>query len=360
MRLNYLQLGRTALAACGVALLGASCAGPHENLPLPPEQQAAVDRTDPQMRAVLDEYHSLDPRPITMLSPADARMQPTLADAVKKLEADRGISTAPEPVGGINNMTIQGPGGALAVRAYLPQGTGPFPALVYFHGGGWVLGNLDTYDASCRALTNLAHCEVISVDYRLSPENKFAAATEDAYAATQYVISHPKDFNIDPAHVAVGGESAGANLAAVTCMMARDRAGSMPVYQLLVYPVCNYAFETDSYQQNQDAVPLNREMMKWFFNQYLSSPGEGSNPYISILRGDVSKLPPATIISAEIDPLRSEDQAYAGKLRAAGDKVQYRNYDGMTHEFFGLGAVVDKAKLAERFAAEGLQSAFAQ
>jgi acetyl esterase len=238
--------------------------------------------------------------------------------------------------------------------------TGPLPTLIYFHGGGWVIGTLDAYDASCRALTNLANCQVISVDYRQAPEHKFPGPTEDAYAAVQYIMGHPDQFHADAKHITVGGESAGGNIASVVCMMARDRSGLMPAYQLLIYPVTDDNFDTDSYRQNANAMPLDRDAMKWFFDKYLTSPGEGSNPYIAILHGDVSKLPPATVITADVDPLRSEGQAYADKLRAAGIPVKSMNYDGVTHEFFGLGSVVDTAKRAERFAAEGLDSAFAQ
>jgi acetyl esterase len=360
MRTKIVAAARTSVAACGIALLAASCMGPKEITPLSPEQQAEVDRTNPQMKAVLNEYHSLDPQPIITLTPAQARMQPTLADAQRKLLMDNNMSTKPEPVAGIDSKMIPGPTGDIPVRVYYPLGNGPFPAVVYFHGGGWVLGSLDQYDSSCRAITDQAHCVVISVDYRLAPEHKFPAATEDAYAATQYVISHPNEFKSDPNHVAVAGESAGGNIAAAVCMMARDRSGMMPVYELLIYPVTDDAFETESYKMNASAVPLNRDMMKWFFDQYLSSPGEGSNPYISILRGDVSKLPPATVITADIDPLRSDGQAFADKLKAAGIPVKYMNYEGVTHEFFGLGATVETAKHAQRFAAEGLDSAFSK
>ena len=360
MRNRMLSIVRTSAAACAIALMAASCMGPKENVPLSPEEQAAVDRTDPQMRAVLTEYHSLDPQPITSLSAADARKQPTLADAQRKLLEDNKMSTKPEPVAGIESKTVPGPTADIPVRVYYPLGNGPFPALVYFHGGGWTLGSLDEYDDSCRALTNKAHCVVISVDYRLAPEHKFPAANEDAYAATQFIIAHPADFHVDPNHVAVGGESAGANIASAICMMARDRSGTMPIYQLLIYPVTDDSFNTESYRQNVNAVPLNRDTMKWFFDQYLNTPGEGSNPYISILRGDVTRLPSATIITADIDPLRSDGLAYADKLRGAGITVKYMNYDGVTHGFFGLGASVETAKRAQHFAAEGLQSAFAQ
>ncbi len=330
------------LLGCGLLLSAASCMGPHEAMPLPPEQQAAVDRTDPQMRVVLDEFHMLNPKPIETLTVDAARQQPTIADAEKAVLAERHLPAVED--------VIYTPAGGMA----------PYPTLVYFHGGGWVIGTLDAYDASCRALTNLAHCQVISVDYRQAPEHKFPAPSEDAYAATQYIMMHPEQFHADAKHITVGGESAGGNLAGVVCLMARDRAGLMPIYQLLIYPVTDYNFDTSSYRENANAVPLDRDAMKWFFDKYLTSPGEGSNQYISILRGDASKLPPATVITADIDPLRDDGQAYADKLRSAGVPVKSMNYTGVTHEFFGLGRVVDTAKRAERFAAEGLDSAFAQ
>jgi acetyl esterase len=358
---NLLFGWSSTVLGCGLLLSAASCMGPHEVQPLPPEEQASVNRADPQMRAVLEEFHSLDPRPIETLTVADARQQPTIADALKKLEADRHMSTSPEPVGGVSSMTIPGPAGDIPVRIYTPSNvTGPYPTVVYFHGGGWVIGTLDAYDASCRALTNLANCQVISVDYRQAPEHKFPAPTEDAYAAVQYIMGNPDKFHADAKHIAVAGESAGGNIAGAVCLMARDRSGMMPVSQLLIYPVTDSNFDTESYQQNANAIPLDRDAMKWFFDKYTSSPGEMTNMYISILKDDLTKLPPATVITADIDPLRSEGQAYADKLTAAGVKVRSMNYTGVTHEFFGLGAVVDTAKLAERFAAAGLQASFAQ
>ena len=361
MRKRLLSVVGSAALSCSVGIFMASCAGSHEAMPYTPAEQTNVDRADPQMRAVLDELHNLNPRPYSMLTAAEARQQPTPADAVKKLLAEKKMSTDPEPVGGISSMTATGgPLGDIPLRVYMPQGNGPFPALVYFHGGGWVIGSLDAYDSSCRALTNMAHCVVVSVDYRQAPEHKFPGPTEDAYAATQYVMSHAADFHVDAKHVTVGGESAGGNLAAVVCMMARDRGGMMPSYQLLIYPVTDYAFDTDSYRENANAFPLDRASMTWFFDKYLTTSAEGVNPYISILRGDVSKLPPATVITAEIDPLRSDGKAYAEKLKAGGVPVKYMEYKGVTHEFFGMGAVVDTAKRAEHFAAEGLQSSFAQ
>ncbi|MEH2245547.1 alpha/beta hydrolase [Nostoc sp.] len=339
------------LAGSGVAAIALGS-------PLLAKSAEAVSTPDTQMKAVLDELTSFNAPPIEKLSPMNARNNPTVADAVIGVLAKR-RKPAVEMVGDVNHQLIPGPGGDLLARIYLPKGKGPFPVLVYFHGGGWVIANLDTYDSSCRALTNAANCMVVSVAYRQAPESKFPAAAEDAYAATQWVMANAARINGDPQRVAVGGESAGGNLAAVTCLMARDRGGKIPVHQMLIYPVTNYAFDTPSYQENANAKPLNKAMMIWFWKQYLNSESDGSNPYASPLRAEnLRGLPPATVITAEIDPLRSEGEAYAKRLREAGSPVKATNYNGVTHEFFGTGAVVDKAKQAVREAAAGLRSGF--
>ncbi len=317
----------------------------------------AVSTPDTQMKSVLDELAAFNAPPIEKQSPLNARNNPTVANAVMGVLAKRG-KPALEMIGDVSHQLIPGPAGDLLARIYKPKGNGPFPVLVYFHGGGWVIATLDTYDASCRALTNAANCMVISVAYRQAPEYKFPAAAEDAYAATQWVISNATQLGGDSSRVAVGGESAGGNLAAVTCLIARDRGGKMPVHQMLVYPVTNYAFDTPSYQENANAKPLSRAMMQWFWGHYLNNESDGSNPYASPLRAELQGLPPATIITAEIDPLRSEGQAYAQRLRQAGSSVRATNYSGVTHEFFGAGAVVSKAKQAVGVAATGLRSGF--
>ena len=320
----------------------------------------AATTPEAQMKAVLDELASFNAPPLDRLSPENARNNPTAADAVIGVLAKQG-KPAVEMVGDISHQLIPGPAGDLLARIYRPQGQGSFPVLVYFHGGGWVIANLDTYDASCRALTNAAKCMVVSVAYRQAPEHKFPAAAEDAYAALQWVMTNAARLKGDPRRVAVGGESAGGNLAAVTCLMARDRQGKMPVHQMLIYPVTNYAFDTPSYQEigTNPQVPLNRLGMEWFWDKYLQSPADGSNPYASPLRAKSLKgLPPATVITADIDPLRSEGQAYAQRLRTEGTTVRATNYTNVTHEFFGMGAVVNKAKQAVQQAATGLRSSF--
>lgn len=339
-------------------LAGAGSAAIALGSPFLTRSAEAASTPDAQMKAVLDELTAFKAPPIEKQSPMNARNNPTPANAVMGVLAKQG-KPAVEMVGDVSHQLIPGPAGDLLARIYKPQGQGPFPVLVYFHGGGWVIANLDTYDSSCRALTNAAKCMVVSVAYRQAPEHKFPAAAEDAYAATQWVMGNAAQINGDPKRIAVGGESAGGNLAAVTCLMARDRRGMMPVHQMLIYPVTNYAFDTPSYQENANAKPLNKAMMMWFWSQYLKSEADGSNPYASPLRAEnLRGLPPATVITADIDPLRSEGQAYADRLREAGSAVKFTNYTNVTHEFFGMGAVVDKAKQAVGEAAAGLRSGF--
>lgn len=312
------------------------------------------------MQAVLNELMAFEAPPIAEVSPRIARELPTPADAVVALLASRGESTAPEPVADIAHRLVPGPEEAILVRVYTPEGEGPFPVVVYIHGGGWVIASLDTYDASARALTNAAGAVVVSVAYRQSPEHPFPAPVEDVYAVSQWVMQNAAELNGDPARVAIAGESAGGNMATVVCMMARDRGGLMPIYQVLVYPVAQLVdFETPSYQENAEAMPLNRAMMMWFASHYVPNEADRNNPYVSpLLAEDLSGLPPATIITAQIDPLRSEGEDYANRLSEAGVAVVYQNFDGVAHEFFGMTAVLEESRQAVALAAEGLRTAF--
>jgi acetyl esterase len=207
----------------------------------------------------------------------------------------------------------------------------------------------------------MAKAVVISVDYRRAPEAKFPAAPEDCYAALQYVFDHPDQFNGKAGKMAVAGESAGGNLATVVCLLAKMRGGHMPVHQVLIYPVTNYAFDDESYRVNTTAIPLNAAMMPWFFNYYLDSPSDGQNVLVSPLRAtddQLRGLPPATVVTDEIDPLHDEGVAYTARLKAVGIDVESKDYTGVTHEFFGMGLVVDKAMDAEKFVASRLSSSF--
>ena len=306
---------------------------------------------DPQARALLDQVTAMGAPALHTLPVAEARQ------AIAAMSALQGT---PEPIAQVENRRIPGPAGELPIRIYTPAGSAPLPVLVYFHGGGWVIGNLETHDGTCRTLANGAGCVVASVDYRLAPEHRFPAAVEDAYAATAWVSSHASALNGDAARVAVGGDSAGGNLAAVVALMARDRGAPRLAYQLLVYPVIDAACDTASYRDNAEGYFLTRDMMLWFWGHYLGGDSNRRHPYHSPLRADhLSGLPPAFVITAEFDPLRDEGEAYAERLRAAGVPVQLTRYSGMVHGFFGLGAVLDQAKVAMAEVTASLREAFA-
>ncbi|WP_207461175.1 alpha/beta hydrolase [Azospirillum sp. SYSU D00513] len=315
---------------------------------------------DTDMAGVLLAFQALGPKPIETLTAGEARQQPTPADAVKKYLQDRGMNAAPEPVASVRNITIPGPASALTARVYKPHGaSGRLPVIVYFHGGGWVIATNDTYDSSARALANQSGAIVVSVEYRKGPEAKFPAAHQDALAAYRWALRNAGQLGGDPARVAVAGESAGGSLAIGVSRLARQQGLALPVHQLLVYPIAGSDLNTPSYQENATAKPLNRAMMAWFFDKYLRNQQDRKDPLIDVVNApDLAGLPPTTIIMDEIDPLRSEGQMLAERLRMAGVPVESRNYDDVTHEFFGMGAAVAKAKDAQAFAGSRLRQSF--
>jgi len=260
----------------------------------------------------------------------------------------------------VESRDVDGPDGKVPVRIYTPIGGAERkPGLVFFHGGGFVLCNLDTHDATCRELARGADCVVVSVDYRLAPEAKFPAAPEDCYAATQWTAFHARALGIDARRIAVAGDSAGGNLAAVVSLMCRDRGGHLPVHQLLIYPVTDHDFETESYRTNGEGYFLSRDMMRWFWHHYLETDADGANPLASPMRAaQLRGLPPATVITAEYDPLRDEGRAYARRLAAAGVPTDYTNYDGVFHGFFGMTAQLPRARQAVDDACAALRKAF--
>ena len=315
-------------------------------------------KAGPDQQKVLDELGTLGGKPIETLSAPEARKQPTPTDAVMSLLKKGGKSTAPEAVGSVVNRTIPGPGGNLPVRIYTPAGAGPFPVIVYFHGGGFVIATNDTYDGSARALTNAANAVLVSVEYRKAPEHKFPAAHADAFAAYKWVLANAASIKGDPAQVAIAGESAGGNLAMATAMAARDGGVKIPVHILAVYPIAGNDTNTASYRENATAKPLSRPMMSWFFEKYTRTSADAQDPRLNLVGANLKGLPSTTIITAQIDPLRSDGELLASKLRDAGVPVDFRNYDGVAHEFFGQGAVVPTAKDAVQFGANGLKSGF--
>jgi acetyl esterase len=266
-----------------------------------------------------------------------------------------------EPVGDVTETTIGGPAApGIRLRVYTPAGTGPWPVLVYFFGGGWSLGTLDTCDGICRMLTSAARCVTVSVGYRLAPEHKFPAAVEDCYAGVAWVASHAAELGGDPARLAVGGDSSGGNLAAAVALMARERGGPAITHQLLVYPNTDYRAATPSMRDICDEYFFNPESVRWYWGMYLATPEDGADPLASPLRaGDLTGLPAATVITAEYDPLRDEAELYAERLAAAGVPAEVVRYAGMIHGFFTMVGDLDTARIAVLDAAERLRMAFA-
>ena len=315
-------------------------------------------KANKEMQAVLDELAALGGKPIDQLTPKEARQQPSPADAVKQLLKKSGKSIEPEAVTKVENKSIAGPGGDIPIRIYTPEGRGPFPVIVYIHGGGWVIADLDTYDSSPRALANACKAVVVSTHYRQAPEHPFPASHEDTFAAYKWSLENAASFNGDPSRIAVAGESAGGNMAVAISLMAREQKVPLPLHQLLVYPVAGADTNTPSFEENANAKPLNKAMMEWFAKHELQNPQDKKDSRIDLLGADLKGLPPATIITAEIDPLRSGGKMLADKLQAAGVDVDYKNYDGVTHEFFGMGAVIEESRDATKLAAQNLMKAF--
>ncbi|MBJ6118136.1 alpha/beta hydrolase [Pontibacter sp. BT310] len=325
--------------------------------PKGPKPDWAPASLTPQMQAVLETLDSLSAgKKLTDLTPQQARQAPTPTDAVKTLMQENNI---PMPPSKVDTSGVQIPvseGKQIYARIYTPKnGAGPFPVIVYYHGGGWVIANLDTYSASAQGLAEQVGAVVVSVAYRQAPENKFPTAHNDSYAAYEWVLKNAASIKGDPKRIAVAGESAGGNLAAAVSMMARDKKAQLPLHQLLVYPIADFSMNTPSYQANANAKPLSKPLMAWFFDKYLKSPADGKNPMISLVQANLKGMPPTTIITAEIDPLMSEGKTLADKLKADGVPVTYQNYKGVTHEFFGMATVVPEAKQAQQLAAAELK-----
>lgn len=289
----------------------------------------------PDAQAFLDDRLARGARNNEDLSVQDARAQTIRLNA----------TTPREKVARTRDIEIPGQGAKIPARLYYPSTASNLPIVVFFHGGGFVIGNLETVDAVCRQWANAMQCLIVSVNYRHAPEHKFPAAAEDAYTATRWVSAHAAEIGGDASRLATAGLSAGGGLATTTALMARDRGRPPIAFQLLWVPVLDARFDTPSYSQNADGYGLNRATMQWFWKHYLTNGQDGANPYASPLRApDLSKLPPAMILTAEYDPLHDEGFAYAEKLRAAGVPVEYHNYPGMVHGFLGPQALADSAR----------------
>lgn len=324
---------------------------------------ATPPQADAQMQAVLDQLAKLGGKPIETLEPTEARKQPSPADAVKALIQSQGKAPTPEAVGKVEDRTFPGPAGPIKMRIYTPttaaDAAGARPVVLYIHGGGWVIADLDTYDASPRAIANGANAVVVSTHYRQAPEHRFPAAHDDTLAAYKWVLANAASFGGDPRRIALVGESAGGNMAANIALAARDQKLQAPVHQVLVYPVASAAMDTPSYEENATAKPLSKPMMAWFAKHYLPAPEAGKDPRINLVeRTDLEGVAPATIVLAQIDPLRSEGERYGEALRAAGVPVTVKSYGGVAHEFFGMAPVVDKAREAQQLVGQQLRTAF--
>ena len=342
------------LAALTCAVLVASTAIA-QDAPADTQPQPTVE-----MQAVLDKLADLGAKPFHELSVPEARSQATPADAAKAIQWEKRIPAGPEGMVATQDIAIPTENGNLPARVYIPEGEGPFPVIVYYHGGGWVVADINVYDATPRGLVVGTNAIVVSVDYRHAPENKFPAQHEDAWAAYAWVVENIHTMNGDASRIAVAGESAGGNLAANVAIMARDMQATVPLHQLLVYPIAGDDMNTPSYQQNAEAKPLGKADMEWFVGHVFSSMDETADPGVDLVgRDDLEDLPPATIINAEIDPLRSDGEMLAEALEADGVEVNQQTFAGVTHEFFGMAKVVPEAKEAMDLAISDLNDAFA-
>ena len=291
---------------------------------------------DPQAKIVIDQIESLgvatltdDTDPVAMRALMDAAAVPSAV----------AIETVAE-------RAVPGPAGAIPARIYRPAGTVPKPVIVYFHGGGWVLGSLTTHDDICRRLADGIDAVVVSVDYRMGPEHRFPAAVDDAVAALAWVAAHAPELGGDPERLVVAGDSAGGNLAAVTSQLARTRGPALR-FQLLVYPVTDHEFGSVSMVENAEGYFLTRDSMRWFYERYLDHASQGADPRVSPLRAaDLSGLPPAFVLTAQYDPLRDQGIAYTDAMRAAGNEVAMTTYEGLFHGFFGMIDAIDAGKVA--------------
>ena len=336
----------------------------NDNTPKPDELKPAGakpvwgnDMTDP-MAVVIEKLISYNAPPLVSLSGQEARKQPTPADAAMAVMQEHNI---PAPASNVDTTGKDIPvkGGQIHLRIYTPKtGKNAYPVIVYYHGGGWVIADLNTYGASAEGLANQLEAVVVSVAYRQAPEFKFPTAHNDSYAAYEWTVKNAASIKGDPKKIAVVGESAGGNLATAVSMMARDKGLQMPVHEVLVYPIAGYDFSTPSYKESDSTKPLGSGLMKWFFDNYLNSPADGKNPMISLVTANLKGLPPTTIIAAQYDPLRSEGEMLSENLKKADVNTTYKLYNGVTHEFFGMAAILPEAKKAQGLAVDELKKAF--
>jgi len=308
----------------------------------------------PQVQAVLERI-ARSPLPAHYTVPAHV---------ARRIYRDTRGALAPAAPAGVEArlMLASGPAGPVPLRAYRPPGTGKgerLPALVYFHGGGWVMGDLDTHDVVCRQLAAGARCAVFSVDYRLAPEHPFPAAVEDSVAATSYLAREAAALGVDATRIAVGGDSAGGNLAAVVALTARDAGSPAICFQLLVYPATDQRAELASHARNAEGYLLNRAAIEYFRGQYLPRREDWLDWRASpLLAPSLAKLPSAFVLTAGYDPLVDEGHAYAERLEREGVPIEYREYADMVHGFLLMGGAIDTANAAVEACCAALRAAF--
>ncbi len=311
----------------------------------------------PEMQVVVDKLISLGGKPIETLDAKEARKQPTPTDAVMAVMKDNNM-TMPAAQCDTMGKDIPVTGGTTHIRIYTPKaGKAPYPVIVYYHGGGFVIANIDVYNGGAQGMCEQVGAILVSVEYPKGPEHKFPAAHTVSFDAYQWVLKNAASFNGDATKLALVGESAGGNLAANMSMMARDKKIQMPLYEVLVYPMSSNDVNSESYVKYAAAKPLNKPMMEWFYKNYAGSVAHAADPRLSIVKANLTGMPKTLIIAAEIDPLQSEGKMLSEKLNAAGVQTDYKLYTGVTHEFFGMAAVVPEAKEAQALAASKLKAA---
>lgn len=360
------RLTQFMLASAFVASSAIVVAQSPRSVDAPPPPKPAVPATQPpkaapDMQRVLDALAGLGGKPIETLTPAQARQQPSAADGAKAVMQQRGMSTAPDP-----SVTTQdlpyGSDPMQFARIYKPANApanARMPVIVYYHGGGWVIANVETYDAAPRAMAKALNAIVVSVEYRHAPEYKFPTQHNDAAAAYRWTLQNAASWGGDPAKIALAGESAGGNLAVATAIYARDNRLTAPRHIVSVYPIANSSMMLPSRKDSANAKPLNTPMLGWFGYYYQNSKADAQDPRLNLVAANLRGLPPTTIINAQIDPLRSDGETLAAAMRAAGTRVEQRTFPGVTHEFFGMAKVVRGAKDANDLAVARLRAAFA-
>jgi acetyl esterase/lipase len=360
---TFMRLLSTRMLSAGLSialLLTAACNRNDDNGPEltpkgpPPSWAPGIHK---EMQVVIEQLDSFHVAAVQTLSPQAARMQKTALEAADMVAKTYGLA-GPLATADTLGRDIPAAGGNVHARIYKPgSGNGPFPAIFYFHGGGWVIGDAWSHDASARALAEQTGAVVVSVEYRLAPEYKFPTAHNDAFTAYKWIIENAASLGINPTRIAVAGEGAGANLACNVSIAARNAVIKVPDYQLLVYPIAQGDFTTPSYMANASALPLNKPVMQWYFGYYLNSMAEAGDPRISLINANLAGLPPTLIINAEIDPLLDDGLQLETKLKAAGVSTTRKIFNGVTHDFFGMAVVLPEAREAQGMAARELITA---